>query len=329
MGDSHARGIRFESRPITGHLQDIAMTALSTSFFTIHGEPDVDRLVAVLRDLSIVAIELDYRIPAPAYHRLRPLLPKAGIRVASVHNFFPLPIDVLQSGGSGDLFSLADTRREERQEAVKRTLATIDHACDLEARAVVLHCGQVDMIAEVRQIYDRFGGTSSPAPEHRQWLDGKLAERDRRKPAHLDALRFSLDTLLASAERRQIRLGLETRYHYHELPGPADFTPLLAEFAGAPLGYWHDTGHAQANVHLGLIDDGQLLEELAEHLIGVHFHDAEGLDDHLPPGKGHIDFKALASNLSPEVLRVLELRPGTACEAVREGLAHLAACEAG
>jgi sugar phosphate isomerase/epimerase len=131
---------------------------------------------------------------------------------------------------------------------------------------------------------------------------------------------------VTAAERRQVRLGLETRYHYHELPGPDDFGPLLEEFAGSPLGYWHDTGHAHVNEHMGLVAEGQLLEALSGHLIGVHFHDAQGLDDHLPPGSGRIDFKALASSLTPEVVQVLELRPGTPLEAVRDGLAHLTDC---
>ncbi|HSO19778.1 MAG TPA: TIM barrel protein, partial [Desulfosarcina sp.] len=281
---------------------------------------------ALLRDLSIYAVELEYRLPAPAYHHLRPLLHSAGIAVASVHNFFPLPLEFVKSGGSGDLFSLADLRRDERLEAVKRTLQTIDHASDLEAQAVVLHCGRVAMAAETHVLYDRFRQEAALPPGIRQWLDGKLAERDRLKPAHLDALRFSLEKLATAAERRQVKLGLETRYHYHELPGPEDFAPLLEEFEGAPVGYWHDTGHAHVSERLGLVPEGRLLEMLADRLIGLHLHDAEGLEDHLPPGTGSIDFRGLAAGLDPKMPKVLELRPGTPPEAVREGLDYLEAC---
>jgi len=44
-----------------------------------------------------------------------------------------------------------------------------------------------------------------------------------------------------------VLLGLENRYHDHELPGPDDFKVIFDKFKGAPVGYWHDTGHAHAN----------------------------------------------------------------------------------
>jgi len=302
------------------------MTALSTSFFQIQQDTDGEKLLAAIRELPVSGVELDYRLPAPVYHHLYPALRAAGIRVTSLHNFCPIPPDLRKSGGGGDLFSLSDTRREERQEAVKRTLQTIDHAHDLEADAIVLHCGRVEMPAETGPLYDRFRQENGVSEATRLWLEGKIAARDRLKPAHLDALCFSLEKLLQAADRRHVRLGLETRYHYHELPGPDDFSPLLQKFEGAPMGYWHDTGHAFVNEQLGLVAEGRLLENLSDRLIGIHLHDAEGLEDHRPPGSGRIDFTALASQMAPGVVQVLELRPGTPVAAVRDGLVHLAAC---
>jgi len=299
------------------------VTALSTSFFQLRCEEDGENLLDAVRDLPVSGVELDYRMPATVFHRIRPALQRSDLRVVSLHNFFPRPMEFMQTGGSGDLFSLADTRRDHRLEAVKRTLQTIDHAHGLEARAVVLHCGRVDMAAETDRLYARFRNDGGLTEDCRQWLAGKLAERDRLKPAHLDALRFSLDDLLRAADRRQVRLGMETRYHYHELPGPEDFEGLLAEFDGAPLGYWHDTGHAFVTAQLGLTTENGLLERLAGRLVGLHLHDARGLEDHLSPGTGQIDFKALAPHLAAGIPAVLELRPGTPQSAVRDGLALL------
>ncbi len=59
---------------------------------------------------------------------------------------------------------------------------------------------------------------------------------------------------------------------------------IFDTFKGAPIGYWHDTGHAHANEILGLIPKNSLLQNYADQLIGIHLHDAIGLDDHIPPG---------------------------------------------
>jgi len=92
-------------------------------FFQIQPDTDGHDLIAVIRDLPVTDVELDYRLPAPLYHQIGPALRKAGIPVTSLHNFCPLPLEFLDTGGSGDLFSLSDTRREERQEAVRDGLA--------------------------------------------------------------------------------------------------------------------------------------------------------------------------------------------------------------
>ena len=84
------------------------MTALSTAFFQIQPDTDGHDLVAVIRDLPVTGVELDYRLPAPLYHQIGPALRKAGIPVTSLHNFCPLPLEFLDTGGSGDLFSLSD-----------------------------------------------------------------------------------------------------------------------------------------------------------------------------------------------------------------------------
>jgi sugar phosphate isomerase/epimerase len=55
----------------------------------------------------------------------------------------------------------------------------------------------------------------------------------------------------------------------------------------------------------------------------MHLHDARGLNDHLPPGSGEIDFKSLNDYLKTETLRVVELKPATSPHQVQEGLNHL------
>jgi sugar phosphate isomerase/epimerase len=131
---------------------------------------------------------------------------------------------------------------------------------------------------------------------------------------------FSLDRLIRYAEKQGVTLGLENRYHYHELPTPPVMRTLLAEFKGGPIGYWHDTGHAHANEVLGFIEPGALHQEFGTELVGMHWHDAIGLDDHLAPGLGEIDFNTLEPYLHDNLPIVVELKPGTSQELAQEGI---------
>lgn len=299
------------------------MIAVSTSFAS-KGSTGPD-LVRRLVQLEIQAVELEYRITAAAFAALRDPLKQAGIRVTSVHNYFPLPPEFPPEKASGDLFNLADPDREARREAVRHTIRTIEHANALEARAAVLHCGRTAMVPEMETLRRFLKEDALETDAARAFIERKSAERERERPAALDAFRFSLESLIRTAERENVRLGLENRFYYSEVPDATDFDILFNEFKGAPIGYWHDVGHAHANKVLTLIPPGSLLERFQAHLIGVHFHDAVKIDDHRPPGSGEIDFAPLADALTPETIRVLELKSGTPDDGVKEGLKGLAA----
>ena len=249
-----------------------------------------------------------------------PALKRSGLKVVSVHNYFPIPPLLSHMKGGGDLFLLSHPDSEKRREAIKWTTRTIRHAGDLGASAVVLHCGRVEMVHEMDRLRDYFNTGRIASEEARTFIDRKQQERDRLKPGYVDSLLFSLDRLVPVAQKEHIILGLENRYHYHELPGPDDFEILFAEFGGAPLGYWHDTGHAHANERLGILADGEILQRYAAELVGVHLHDAIGLDDHIAPGKGEIDFEAVRPLLTKDMPQVVELKPGTPEADVAAGL---------
>ena len=295
------------------------MIALSTSWKS-KACRDGDELVRAIVDAGFDGIELEYRIDASMFQQMAPALKRSGLRVVSVHNYFPIPSILTRSKGGGDLFLLSHPDREERLAAIKWTTRTIQHAGDLGAFAVVLHCGQVAIAPEMDKFRDFFNTGRIATEEARTFLARKLAERDQEKPKYMDSLRFSLERLIPIAEQQNISLGLENRYHYHELPGPDDFETLFLEFSGARLGYWHDTGHAHANEQLGIIAGGEMLKRYADYLVGIHLHDAIGLDDHIAPGKGEIDFEAVRPLLTEKMPAVLELKPGTRDADITAGL---------
>jgi sugar phosphate isomerase/epimerase len=284
---------------------------------------DGEALVKALNGFDVSRVELEYRIHHQTYAQMGPCLRECGLTVGSVHNFFPIPPIRPKAEGSGDFFLLSSPDKEERRLAVEWTQKSLEHASDLEARAVVLHCGRVDMEAEIDRLH-RFYETGQMESEEAQvFLRRKLKEREKSKGPHFDSLLLSLDRLMNAAEQLGVVLALENRYHYHQLPALHEFEVIFQEFHGGPVGYWHDTGHAHANEVLGVVPKGELLKRYAAKLIGVHLHDARGLEDHQGPGTGDIDFDSLKEHLKDDTLRVIELESRVSEEQVREGIQFL------
>ena len=296
--------------------------ALSTAFTS--NRPHTGKaLLELFQQFNVTGLELDYRIDEARHKKIREALKQSRVKVVSVHNFFPIPAVKPDSGGGGDLFLLSHPDPQERKQAIEWTSRSIEHAHNLGARSVVLHCGYVDMNPELDRLYHYHATDQVNSPEAQAFIYQKLAERERLKPKHMDSLLYSLDSLGNLAEKKGVLLGLENRYHYHELPGIKELEVLLETFKGAPIGYWHDTGHAHANESLNLLPPCALLDKFSHRLIGIHLHDAIGLDDHLVPGKGEIEFDRLKHYIQSDTALVMELKPGTLDREVAEGIEFL------
>jgi sugar phosphate isomerase/epimerase len=265
-------------------------------------------------------LELEYRLSVQRLAELRRELKPRGLTVGSVHNYCPFPAEyagLLEP--SGDLFNLASPERSERRRAVEYTQRSLELAADLEAGALVLHLGWLPELKD-RQITGRAALLGRLTPE----LAAARQERQAASPRVLDAVSFCLEPLLERAAPLGVRLGLENRFHLFQAPTLEETEALLARFAGAPLGYWHDTGHARHRELAGLNPAAAYLERLGKSLLGCHLHDIEGVADHLPPGQGGLDWPALAKVLHQAPHQVVELRPGPSPRQVGESARFLA-----
>ena len=298
------------------------MLALSTSWRSSK-ITDARALLKSFERLPISGLELDYRISEQTFEQVKNLLPKSRFEVVSVHNYFPTPVVQPSSAASGDFFMLSSLDQEERNRAVRWTRKTIQHAAHLGARAVVLHCGRVEMERELDRLYAFYEALQIRSKASRDFISKKLAERDRLKPPHLENLLLSLETLCEDAVKYDILLGLENRFHYDELPTQDDFGQIFTRLDGSPIGYWHDTGHARVNECLTILQPDSLLTRYADNLIGVHIHDAIGLEDHLAPGTGEIDLHNLRGFIKSDILKVIELRPQVKESDVIRGLHYV------
>ena len=72
------------------------------------------------------------------------------IRISSLHNFCPLPLEV--QGSSPDCYEFTSHRPYDQRRALKLSCQTIDFAQRLGAGYVVLHLGRVLMPSVTRQL---------------------------------------------------------------------------------------------------------------------------------------------------------------------------------
>jgi len=141
----------------------------------------------------------------------------------------------------------------------------------------------------------------------------------KRMPPFWDRMKASVNEILDYAKQKGVKLGLENREKFEELPVDADYADYLASLpADAPVGYWHDTGHADIKEGMGMLKHREHLEKLKDRLLGFHLHDvnAQG-QDHQSVGAGHIDFKMISAFWRPEHLLTLEFGPRVKEEEVR------------
>lgn len=289
--------------------------ALSTGWFKV-GEVSPKKLVDSLEDLGIEAVEVDYRLKGDYLRELKGELKKKSIEVSSVHNFLPWP-DISPTPG-GDVFSLASLDQDEQEKAIKYTIRTMQEAVDLGSQAVVLHLGKV-IFKEGKEFYRNLPRQISDngyplIPE------SLLNKREELAPRFLDRLKLALDKLLLMAERYELFLGVENRYHFYEIPSFSEIKLLLSEFSGSNLRYWHDVGHAEINARLGLVKNEDYLREFKDKLLGFHLHDVKGLDDHFAPFFGEVNWDKLTPYFSSKNLMVVEAHPKANREEVKKGI---------
>lgn len=278
-----------------------------------------EEIVKEILELGLKAIELEYRISNKAFQQMRPFLGKT-LTALSIHNYFPLPDDVHPSRASGDLFLLSSPDEHERSRAVAYSVKTIEHTHDLGAKAVVLHLGKVDMPNRAERFFGLYRDGVIGEKEGLEFIEEQSSIRRARKKSNIDAVLLSLDALNKEAVNRGIMLGVENRFHFHEIPDFEEIGLILEKFRGGNIGYWHDAGHAKVQENLGLTTQRGLLEAYTGQMIGMHFHDVRGLDDHLAPGQGEMDFKEIKAFLKPSAITILELHSGVPQEEVREGI---------
>lgn len=238
------------------------------------------------------------------------------VKVSSTHNFCPLPAGVVQP--APNLFEPSALEHREHDQWLRHTKRSIDFAAQVKARVLVCHLGSVSFFwfnparnlrHYLRDHHD--AGRTQDDKAYHALLKKCLAKLRKRMPPFWAKVKESINEMTDYAKQRNVKLGFENREKFEELPIDADYAEFIDEFpADAPLGYWHDTGHADIKEGMGLLKHREHLEKMAPRTIGFHLHDvsAQG-NDHQPIGSGHIDFKMVSEFWRPEHLLTLEFGP--------------------
>lgn len=229
-----------------------------------------------------------------------------GMHIGSLHG--PCPVPVGETGLPVPLGDwLSSTNPVERTRAVDAHKRTIDAAVAVSARAIVVHLGNAGVASRQPALFDTIARYGRLSDEHRRQRDAASADREQRKGPHLEAGLDSIRTLGEHARGTGVRLGVECRDGYHEIPSLEEFAAVFGATEGLPVGYWHDAGHGAKLDYLGFLEHEEYLRRYGDRLVGMHIHDTRAGRDHLAPGMGDTDFSMLARHLRPDTVRTLEL----------------------
>lgn len=274
--------------------------ALSTMWMQ-HRFDRVTDFAAAARALGFGGIELSH-IVTPAMLEGADL-PALGVR--SIH--FPAPTRPSPFGAPAEaLLSASD--ESERRWAVVQGCGSIDLAVTCGATAVCLHLGETRAARHLEwALAQRYLGGQAGTSGYDAARRAVETDRQRVAGPALDAARRSLDELASYARPRGVRLGIESRVNYWQIPTLDELAILLDGSDPATVGFWYDGGHVQVLHNLGFHEHGRWLDLFADRIVGVHFHDVIGLRDHLLPGQGEIDPDWMVSRLPTDAALTCEL----------------------
>ena len=245
--------------------------------------------------------------------------------ITSLHA--PCPIAVDERGNRarwGDW--LASTNATDRTFAVDTVKRTIDAAAELGARGIVIHLGTTSLSwTRVRAVADAITREGRNSEAHLKLVEQVRQERAANAGPHLDASLTSIRALGEHAVGTPVRLGVEARDNFQEIPSLDEVADVLNACEGLPVGYWHDAGHGAKLEYYGFVEHEEYLRRYAHKMVGMHVHDTQGSRDHRAPGQGGTDFAMLAKYVQSDTILTLERHADVLAEHIGPGVEMLLA----
>jgi sugar phosphate isomerase/epimerase len=232
------------------------------------------------------------------------------VKVSSVHNYCPSPVDVPMD--APDVFEFTSHREDERERAIDLTERTMQTAARFGAPRVVVHLGSVPFKEPTAKLEAMVHEGRIYSREYTKAKLEFVASRAKASQFYLDRARAALDELLPLCPQYGVALCVETRSHYEQVPNETEMLALMNAYRDCPaFGLWHDFGHVQRKANLGLLDHAQLLSSIAPRLYGCHVHDVDwpAKDHRVPLTTGGVNFDQLLPLVPKDIPLVWELSP--------------------
>jgi sugar phosphate isomerase/epimerase len=295
------------------------MIAFSTCWNSSRHTAGDEMLREIITELGFDLIELGHGIRISLMPGIQEMFDAGEVRFSSLHNFCPLPMEVM--GTSPDCYTFSSNSARERQRAVRQTLQTIDFAARLEAPFVVLHLGRVAIEPVTEPLIALAKAGEMFSREYVRRKVDAVAEREAAAPAILENVKECLIPIIEHAAAKNIRLGIEGRRGYEEIPSEREIPALLDELNSPQVGYWHDIGHIQIKENLGFLNHEEWLRAIGPRTLGCHVQDCLWpAQDHQPPFAGDIDLEKLVPLLPATCLFVWEMSPRKTADEIRRSV---------
>ena len=295
------------------------MIAFSTCWNSGRHTDGDEMLREIKGELGFDLIELGHGIRISLIPGIQKMFDAGEVRFSSLHNFCPLPVEVMVA--SPDCFRFSAAYPEERERAVRQTFQTIDFAERLGAPFVVLHLGEVKMQPVTDPLIDLAEAGEYLSRRYVELKVKAVQKREKIAPVYLQRVKDCLRRIIERAALKNIRLGVESRRGYEEIPTEREFPALLDEMNSPQIGYWHDFGHVQIKENLAFLDHAEWLRAIGPRTFGCHVQDCIWpAQDHQPPFAGDVDLEKLVPLLPANCLFIWEMSPRITADKIRQSV---------
>jgi sugar phosphate isomerase/epimerase len=283
---------------------------------------DGETMIEEIVDLGFSHIELSHGMTVAKLPGIRQAFKRGLFTCSGVHNFFPSPVEVMID--APDAYEFTSHRPLDRQRAMDMTLRTLEVAAEFGASYLVLHMGSVPMNPGkwTKPLTAAVSANSAHSPDFIKSKISFVKKREKISPLYFHRAVEALDTIAGHAAEHGVKLAIESRSRFEDMPTEREMITLQQHFAANPwVGYWHDFGHVQLKHNLGLLDHSEWLERISPYLIGAHVHDVEWpARDHRVPFGGTLDYASLLKSFPPGCPLVWELSPTREAAEIRSAL---------